>query len=63
MLQVLFVVMGIGPLSQTPRRSELTPENHVNGKMWFLPLAYRYPLCGTSLKNFVFFSLHFVNRL
>ena len=56
MLQVLFVVMGIGPLSQTPRRSELTLEDHVKGKMWFLSLVYRYPLCGTFVKNSVYLS-------
>src|SRR5204863_9946307 len=35
-LQVLTVVMDIGPLSQTPHRSKLTLEDHVKGKMWFL---------------------------
>ena len=35
-LQVLTVVMDIGPLSRTPRLSKLTSENHVKGKTWFL---------------------------
>ena len=57
-LQVLTVVMDIGRLSQTPPLSELTSEDHVKGKTWFLSFGYRYPLCvELPLKTLLCFPL------
>src|SRR6266542_5108304 len=60
-MQVLTVVMGIGPLSQTPRHSrllcQLTSEDHVKGKMWFLIISLSLSTVWNFIKNSVIFPL------
>src|SRR6266498_4964815 len=56
-LQVLTVVMGIGLLSPTPRCSEMTLEDHVKGKMWFLIISLSLSTVWNFIKNSVIFPL------
>ena len=50
MLQVMFVAVDIGLISQVPHRSEANFGESCQGQDVILISCYRYPLCGTPLK-------------